>query len=393
MIRLHVPAVPHTVTSNEHSHSAFTGKVLRFCPMMQKRGFEVYHYGIETSEVIADKNIDLMTKAEWEELRILSFKFLHPELKIEEVKAKMKDSKTILTDELANYSTPLYQEFNKRLRVELLKNYRGTSTDFFCIPLGRSYQDALDGLNILCVEFGIGYKDAYQNYRIYESYCRMHTDYEVEKKNCQHYWFVIPHFFDSMEWPLNLYPDKKKIGYFGRIGEVKGCTIIVEIARRFPQLEFIFCGQGDGEYYEQFSSNIKYRKPIHGLERGKFLSSLTALLAPTIYVEPFGCISVEAQLCGTPVISNDLGGFTETIEPFKTGVLCHTLADFCRAVQMTLEDKFDRNYIRERAKKIYDVDVIGPKYEYALKSILEMHNGNNGWYSENTFMGLLSDCS
>ena len=50
MIRLHMPAIPHTITTNEYSHFAFTGKVLRFAPMMISRGFEVYHYGIETSK-------------------------------------------------------------------------------------------------------------------------------------------------------------------------------------------------------------------------------------------------------------------------------------------------------------------------------------------------------
>jgi len=60
-IRLHMLAVPHTITNKEFSHCAFTGKVLRFCPMMRSRGFEVYHYGVETSESNATKQIDLFT--------------------------------------------------------------------------------------------------------------------------------------------------------------------------------------------------------------------------------------------------------------------------------------------------------------------------------------------
>ena len=73
-IRLHIPAVCHTIKREEFSHCAFTGKVLRFAPMMRSRGFEVYHYGVETSESGADVNIQLMTKVEWSDLRVKSTK-------------------------------------------------------------------------------------------------------------------------------------------------------------------------------------------------------------------------------------------------------------------------------------------------------------------------------
>ena len=53
---------------------------------------------------------------------------------------------------------------------------------------------------------------------------------------------------------------------------------------------------------------------------------------------------------------------------------------------MALNDTFDRNYIHERAKRIYSMEEIGKKYEYALKSILEIHNGNGGWFSPNSYV-------
>jgi len=390
MIRLHIPAIPHIITNNEHSHCAFTGKVLRFCPMMKKRGFEVYFYGVETSEVDASKNIQLLSKKEYDELIILSYKHLNPELSIEEIKVMVKDKK-IFYGNLANYGTPLYEMFNKRFKDALKENYLSTSTDILCLPFGRSNDSAIEDLNILSVESGIGYNDSYQKFRIFESYCKLHMELALEYKNCQHYWFVIPNYYNILEWPLNLYPDKKKIGFFGRICDVKGCNIILEISKKFPQLDFVFCGQGDVTQYINNSSNIIYKEPISGLERGKFLNSLTALLAPSTYAEPFCGVNVEAQLCGTPVITNDFGAFVETIEPFKTGIFCHTLADFCDAVQLALDNKFDRQYIHDRAKKLYDMDVIGKKYEYVFKSILEMYNGNNGWYSNNSFLHLLNE--
>ena len=108
------------------------------------------------------------------------------------------------------------------------------------------------------------------------------------------------------------------------------------------------CGQGDPEPFLKQGSdtgNLKYKPPIHGKERGEFLSELTALVTPSIYIEPFCGVNVEAQLCGVPVISNDFGAFIETLEQFKTGLRFHTLADFGSGVQMALDRQFDRAYV------------------------------------------------
>jgi glycosyltransferase involved in cell wall biosynthesis len=358
--------------------------------MMKKQGFEVYHYGVETSDVDVTENVELLTKKEWYLLRQVSYQRMHPELTDIEVENKVNDKKTFY-DDFAQIDTLIYEEFNRRLRTHLIKHYRSPTTDIVCLPYGKAHDSAIQDLNVLSIETGIGYHDSYQKYRVFVSYCHLHTTIALEKKYCQHYWFVIPNYFNSADWPLNLHPDKKKIGFFGRICDVKGCIIITEIAKCFPDIDFILCGQGDASPYMAKASNIIYKEPIHGLERGEYLKSLSVLLAPTIYAEPFGNVVVEAQLCGTPVITNDFGAFVENIEAFKTGYHCHTLADFCWAINMVLDDKLDRYYIRERAMRLYDVDVVAKKFEYTFRSVLEMYNGNNGWYSPNSFMDMLMD--
>jgi glycosyltransferase involved in cell wall biosynthesis len=390
MLRLHILALPHTITRDEYSHCAFTGKVLRFSPMMISRGFEVYHYGIETSTPKATKHIDVLSKKEWEDLRVESYKFLHPEITLEDARNHLNDVKNFVGD-LGNCTTPLYRDFNQRLHPLLKENYRSCATDLVCLPFGRAHDPALHGLNVICVESGIGYPDSYQNFRVFESYCKLHMAIIKEQKHCQHYWFVIPNYYDTLEWPLNLNPDKKTIGYFGRICYIKGLNIFVEMAVRFRHIDFVICGQGDPLPYIDNHPNIFYKAPIHGKDRGLFLSSLTALVAPSMYAEPFCGVNVEAQLCGTPVISNDFGAFVETVEPFKTGMLCHTLADFCKACQMALDGEFDRQYIHDRAVRKYDMYNVAKQYEYAFKNILNISNGKNGWYSTDCFIDLLRE--
>ena len=108
------------------------------------------------------------------------------------------------------------------------------------------------------------------------------------------------------------------------------------------------CGQGDEQPFLNRSKNIKYLPPLHGTARSDYLNELTAVICPSLYVEPFCGVNVEAQLCGVPVIASDHGAFTETIENFKTVLVCHTIPDFCHGVEMAINRELDRQYIREK---------------------------------------------
>lgn len=49
-MRLHMLGLPHTRPVSELSHCAYTGKVMRFGPMMAAEGHEVIHYGVGEPE-------------------------------------------------------------------------------------------------------------------------------------------------------------------------------------------------------------------------------------------------------------------------------------------------------------------------------------------------------
>lgn len=384
--RLHLPAIPHTLTHDDYSHCAFTGKVLRFSSMMRSRGFEVIHYGTEGSKSGATRDVQLFTQQEWKDLRVKSIRHLKPtEFKTdEEAQAYLDNPKTFFGD-LANWCTPLYEEFNRRFKVELTKNYK--KPDLVCIALGKSYDAALNGMDVIPIETGIGYNGSCKNFRIFESHTWMARTIGGEDKDPNNYWFVIPNFFNTLEFPYSPSPPVPTIGFMARIGNCKGCPVILEIARRMPHMRFVLCGQGDPTPYTVVP-NVVYKAPIHGRERGRFLGSLTAFLAPTKYLEPFGTAMVEAQLCGTPVIASDWGAMSETIENFKTGVRCHTLQDYVVGVQMALDGKFDRAYVRKRAVEKYDMYKLAKHYEYVFKSVVDIHNGAGGWYSKDSYLAL-----
>ena len=383
-IRLHLLAIPYTITLDEYSHDAFTGKVKRFSPMMRSRGFEVFHYGVETSESGANQNIELMTKNEWLDLRIDTIQWLYPHLSIEECVKKNTDS-TFTVSELSNWSSPLCIEFNRRLRVKLKENYRGNTTDIVCVPLGKIHNDAIHNMNYVIVEFGIGYSHSYHNYRVFESNAWLSCTIGKESvnndnKGTNNYDFVIPHYFDINQFKLNMNPNPLQIGFLGRLCTGKGCHIISDIASKFPTIQFILCGSGDPTSFLT-RPNIIYKSPIHGNDRSDYLGNCIAVLCLTTYFEPFNCACVESQLCGTPVISSDFGGMVETIKQFKTGLKGHTLSDYCYGIQMAINGKFDRKYIRDRAVKKYNMYKLAYNYEYVFKSVNDIHTTKNGWYS------------
>ena len=384
-IRLHILAVPFTITTDEYSHDAYAGKVKRFSPMMRSRGFEVYHYGVETSDSGATKDIDLMTKDEWTKLRIETFQFLEPGLSLEDATKKHYDPKQPI-GVLWHLSSPLIVEFNRRLKIKLKENYRNGRTDIVCLPQGITHDPAIKDMKYTLVETGIGYSNlnSHTDFKIFESYSWMANLLGSSNKSPNNYWFVIPNYFNSSEFKLTLNPcvnKVKRVAFLGRICSGKGCYIFVEVAKRFPDVLFTICGSGDASPFLT-EKNIEYREPIHGAERSEYLGDCIAVLCPSKFLEPFCGVAVEAQLCGTPAITSDWGGMAETVEQFKTGLRCHTLADYCLGVQMALDGKFDRAYIRERAVRMFDMYNLAYNYEQVFKSVIDIFTPEkNGWYS------------
>jgi glycosyltransferase involved in cell wall biosynthesis len=111
---------------------------------------------------------------------------------------------------------------------------------------------------------------------------------------------------------------------------VKGLDTIRAIADHSPVPVHI-AGQGDPSQWQH--PNIAYRGPLKGSERSDFLRGALALLAPSLFIEPFCGMAVEAMLCGTPVLSVNYGAMTETVIEGLTGYRCHTLQDWIDGIE------------------------------------------------------------
>jgi hypothetical protein len=58
---------------------------------------------------------------------------------------------------------------------------------------------------------------------------------------------------------------------------------------------------------------------------------------------------------------------------------------------MALDGKFDRQYIHDRAVRLYDMYNVASQYEYAFKSIMDISNGNGGWFAKKAHVELLQE--
>jgi glycosyltransferase involved in cell wall biosynthesis len=95
--------------------------------------------------------------------------------------------------------------------------------------------------------------------------------------------------------------------------------------------------------------------------RAALLSRAHALIAPTVYIEPFGNVVVEAQASGTPTLTTDWGAFTETNVNGVTGYRCRTLKEFVEGVNKVAG--LDRMAIRDRAMQKYSAPSVALDFE------------------------------
>lgn len=366
-MKLHLLGIPHTVTSEEFSHCAFTGKVLRFPAMMKGLGYKIVHYGVQGSKTEADEHVTVMTR----------------DRQIELLGHNNSDTTRFYQND-ARVDSPLYVEFNQRLRSHLME--RVTQTDLVLCPFGHAHHDALKNLPFINVESGIGYTELYQNasFRIFESSAWMHFHHGKVNRFGKNYEWVIPNYYNTKDWKVKMFPDSDApVVFMGRIEDVKGLQVIVEVAKHRPQIQFIICGQGDPRPYLGLP-NVHYEPPKVGHARSDYLGNARAVIMPSVFTEPFGGVAVEAQMCGTPVITTPYGAFMETVEDEMTGFRCHTLGDFLAAIDRAPE--LDRLMIAHRARTMYGYDRVKKMYDRAFKQIQDLRD--TGWYSQrSTFIG------
>jgi len=359
---IHIIGLPHTIVNIEYSHCAFTSKILRFSKMLRCYGWNIIEYSNGHSESGATEQVQILSE---DELKALS----HRRSDTEDYSADVNNSSLTI-------------EFNNRLSKEIVKKV--SNGDIICHVFGPMPFIVDLTPNCFQVESGIGYTcvEGCLPYRIYESAIWMHWHLGRRHKEWgENYEFVVPNYYDIVAWPVVLEPKpidgEPYIIIFGRIVILKGFLIIIEIAKRMPDVKFIICGQGDPIPWISQAPNIIAISYVVGDARAPILGNAQAILAPSSFIEPFCGAAVEAQLCGTPVVSSNFGAFWETVVDGVTGFKCNSLADYIGALRRV--PTLDRRIIAERARNLYSLETVGKQYDIVFNNIVNQRTA--GWYS------------
>jgi glycosyltransferase involved in cell wall biosynthesis len=230
-----------------------------------------------------------------------------------------------------------------------------------------------NGLKIVDGHIGHRLPSTHTPYHVYASHANRHFNYGMQGEGHENYWF------DTTIYPManslsSFKCIKKKKDYFlfmARLQENKGLSIFLQIAAHFPDKKFILAGQGELSKFT-IPPNVEFVGLL--LEnRKEYLENARAVISPSHYAEPFGLTAIEAGLSGTPIISTDHGGYSETVVDGYNGFRCSFFNDFVNAINNI--DKIKSKDCRSHAEKFTAESLIND-WEIYLDRI-----NRDTWYS------------
>jgi glycosyltransferase involved in cell wall biosynthesis len=350
-MRFHVLGIPHTATNKDYVGCAFTQKVLNLCKMMKLRGHTVVHYGNELSRVECDEQVDVTTAED-----------IAP------------------PDQFLRYDLngPLYSRFYVKTIQEL--RHRKQPRDFLLCPWGAGHKPIADAHpDMIVVESGIGYPGGYfAPFKVFESYAILHAYYGVEAivRSGHFHWYevVIPNAFDPRDFVFS--PEKDDYLLFLGMrhgGESKGFSIARDAAR---DAGYRLVVAGPDSVAGKIEGHVEHVGLIGVGQRARLLARARAVLCPSIFLEPFCGVQVEAFTAGTPVISTDWGAFAEYNLHGLTGYRCRTHEHFVWAIRNV--DKISPQACW-RWSKNFTLDHVAHQYDEFFSSVMDIYTGR-GWY-------------
>jgi glycosyltransferase involved in cell wall biosynthesis len=370
--RLHVVALPHTTLTEKDITCAYSMKVLKFCGMMKDAGHEVILYGPDESNARCSEHVVITTGDDRERWGFGSEGF-----------------DTVRTPFLWDTGQPYWHESNQRAIDAIRERIQPEDT----ICLVTSCQDPIAQAvagpgynNPITVEWAVGYEGVVAPFAAYESYAWMHHVYGLRAQrngNGHQFDAVIPNFFD----PDDFLPPVKKPGdylfYIGRFIPLKGVAVAADLASRSKRPLYI-AGPGVTEVTEgrvsspevAVEGDVHYVGQVGFKERAELMANAYAVVVPTLYVEPFGGVAVEAMMSGTPVLASDWGSFTEIVTP-EVGRRFRTLKQGVAALEEL--GSLNRKKIRANAIERYSLTSVGKQFTAWFDSLQTLWG--DGYYA------------
>jgi len=151
--------------------------------------------------------------------------------------------------------------------------------------------------------------------------------------------------------------------FLGKLHSAKGYHWAVEAAKRSGHRLIVA-----GGWRPSFTGSVQYVGEVDGTTKAALLARARCLWNPAQWDEPFGLVSVEALLSGTPVLGTRRGALPELITP-EVGALCDTMEQIIAAAERI--HTRDPAACRAHARRFFTHTVMAEEYMRMYRHVLE----------------------
>lgn len=184
---------------------------------------------------------------------------------------------------------------------------------------------------------------------------------------------AIHNFIEKKPLPEKMGQETPYVAFASRLSKEKGVTLLVEAAKRLPEIPFVIAGSGpDGEDLKNIP-NVTMKGFLSGDELISLVANAKVMILPSVWYENCPLNILETHSFGVPVITMNSGGMAELVEDGKTGWLVNepTAEAIAEAIKKCFTDEETYRMIKanceERSKEIIEVgaycDIILEKYQ------------------------------
>lgn len=187
---------------------------------------------------------------------------------------------------------------------------------------------------------------------------------------------VIPNSIPCSTDPQSTLGDY--IAYVGRLSHEKGYDLLIEVARRHPDIQFRLAGVRRMPGEVEAPKNVRFMGYLKGKELSDFIQDACFLVIPSRCYEGFPMAILEAAQFGKPTIGPNHGGFTEIIGEGEAAIgrlfAPGDVDDLDRQVAALWNSPDEVSRLGEKAHdrllREYSSEVIYQKWNELIKNIL-----------------------
>jgi glycosyltransferase involved in cell wall biosynthesis len=369
-LTFHILGLPYSEINAAFSMDAFSLKVARLCRMLNDFGVSYHVYANANTDPACRNVVEIFSTEE----RVAFYG----------ADSEWRSGRKYFDQRITVDGAIEWQ----RRAAEALKARKVTPYDFVLATFGTMHKAIGDAADLYAIETGIGYRQHFGFFRIYESYSWLAHDLvssPTQSDSVTFYSAVIPmcYYADEFGDATVVAPSEPPyVAFVSRVQESKGLNIVLNALAHLPGYRLKVAGIGNIEpFLREFancSDRVDYMGVLDADARTELLRGARALFAPSLYVEPFGSVVVEAMFVGTPTIATDHAGMSETVRHGVTGFRCRSLSCFVAAVHESA--KLDRARIAEIARGNYACGVLQSRLSDYFQDALNMRRPE-GWNS------------